>query len=425
MEQNSGHERLKVISPTLREVELEISPEEVKKDYEKVLADYVSSVRLPGFRKGRAPKEMVQRMFEAEIREAVLDNLIPENLKQELASLDVAPASLPTVKSIDFDLEKGVKYRVAFEIWPEFELPENYLKKRLNQEEVSVEESEIQEVLKNIQENAAEYLPVADRGVVDGDYVVLEIQGKDIKEKKFLPVEKVVVLAGHEENEKSLNTELPGMKPGEEKKFVIEYPDDYGQKKFAGKEIEYRIRVLEIKEKKLPEINDELARTVEENSGLEALKEKISQDLKNQKQSEANNRLVNGFLAKLAEEVNLVLPESVIKEEAQAIITRQFREEELKKVPAELWPRIAEQARKQAESSLKNHLLLRKIAEREGISVSEAEFEEELKKISGERNIPLSRVRAALNKENREEEMRLNMLFRKTVDFLLDKVIIK
>jgi trigger factor len=425
MEQNSDHHRLKVISPTLREVDLEISPDEVKREYEKVLGDYVSRVRLPGFRKGHAPREMVQKMFEAEIKEAVLDNLVPENLRQELAALNIAPVSLPTVKSIDFDLEKGVRYRVAFEIWPEFQLPENYLAKKLNQEEAGVEESEIQQVLKNIQENAAEYLPVTDRGVVDGDYVVLEIQGKDVKGKKYLPVEKVVVLAGHPENEKSLNAELPGMRPGEEKKFAVKYAEDYGQKKFAGREIEYRIKVLEIKEKKLPELNDELARTVEETSGLEALKEKISHDLKKQKQSEANDRLINSFLGKLAEEINLTLPESVIKEEAQAIISRQFSEEELKKVQREMWPRIAEQARKQAESSLKSHLLLRKIAEKEGISISEGEFEGELKKISGERNIPLSRLRTALSKDDREEELRLNLLLRKTVDFLLDKVIIK
>ncbi|MBC7361250.1 MAG: trigger factor [Candidatus Aminicenantes bacterium] len=425
MEQNPNLDRLKVISPTVREIDLEISSDEVKKEYEKVLKDYVSKVKLPGFRKGHAPKEMVQRMFEDEIKEAVLDNLIPESLRRELEALKVVPVNVPTVKSIDFDLDKGVRYQVAFEVWPEFELPENYLEKKIKREDVRVGEAEIDQVLKNIQENAAEYLPVTDRGVTSGDYVVVEIQGKDVRAKKFMPVEKVVVLAGHPENEKQLNEALLGMKPGEEKIFTVNYPEDYQQKKFAGKQIEYRIKVLEIKEKKLPELNDEFARTVDEVSSLEALKDRIRQDLVKHIESEANDRAINEFLEKLAAEINLTLPESMIKEEAQAIISRQFREDELKKIPQELWPRIAEQARKQAEISLRNHLLFRKIAEKEGISVSETEFEEELKKVSEERKIPLNRLKAALSQDDRKEEWKLNLLLRKTVDFLIDKVIIK
>jgi trigger factor len=425
MEQNPKNDRWKAGSPTLRQIDLEISAEEVKNEYEKVLKDYVSKVKLPGFRQGHAPREMVQRIFEAEIKEAVLDNLIPDSLRRELEALNIIPVSLPTVKSIDFDLEKGVKYQVAFEVWPEFQLPENYLEKKVKREEMKVEETEIDQVLKNIQQKAAEYLPVADRGVVNDDYVVLEIQGKDVQSKKYLPVEKVVVLAGHSENEKQLNEALPAMKPGEEKRFTVNYPKDYREKKFAGKEIEYRIKVLEIKEKRLPELNDEFARSVEEVSGLEALKEKIRQDLQKQRQAEVNNRLINEFLGKLAVEIDLTLPESLIKEEAQTIISRQFGEDELKKIPQELWPRLAEQARKQAESSLKNHLLLRKIAEKEGISVSEVEFEEELKKISEEQNLPLNRLKSALSQDDRKEEWKVNLLLRKTVDFLVDKIIIK
>lgn len=425
MEQNSNQDRLKVVSPTLREIDLEISSAEVKKEYERVLKDYVARVKLPGFRKGYAPREMVERMFQEEIKEAVLDNLLPENLRRELESLQVVPVNVPTVKSIDFDLDKGIKYQVSFEVWPEFSLPENYLEKKVKREEVKIEDSEIDQVLKNIQEKAAEYLPVVDRGVADGDYVVVEIQGKEAQSKKYMPVEKIVVLAGHPENDKQLNEALLGMKPGEEKNFSVSYPEDFKQKKFAGKEIEYRVKVLEIKEKKLPEINDEFAKTVDQVSSLEELKNKIREDLLKHLEEEANNKALNEFLEKLAAEINLTLPESMIKEEAQAIISRQFREDELKRIPQELWPGIAEEARKQAEISLRNHLLFRKIAEKEGISVSDAELEEELKKISEERQIPLNRLKAALEQDDRKEEWKLNLLLRKTVDFLKDKVIIK
>ncbi|MGB9894258.1 MAG: trigger factor, partial [Candidatus Saccharicenans sp.] len=312
MEQEQNFGAIKIISPTVRELDLEIPPDEVKQEYEKVLKDFVGRVKLPGFRKGYAPKDMVQRMFGAEIQEAVLDHLIPESLKKKLESLKVNPVNIPTVKSVDFDLEKGIKYQVAFEVWPEFELPVDYLEKKIKQEEAQVDEAEVEKVLNNIRENAAEYSPVTDRGVQSGDYVVIEIQGKDPATKKFMPVEKIVVLAGHSENEAKLNEVLPEMKISEEKTFTIKYPEDYQQKKFAGKEIEYRIKVLEIKEKRLPELNDDFARTVAEVSGLQALKDKISQDLLRHKQSELKDKAINEFLEKLAAEINLTIPESLV-----------------------------------------------------------------------------------------------------------------
>ena len=231
MEQNPPEERLKVISPVVRELEVNIPPEEVKKEYEKTVNNYVSKARLPGFRQGHAPREMVARMFAAEIKDALLDNLVPEYLKRELEALGVVPVNVPAVRSLDFDLEKGIKFQVSFEVWPAIDLPANYLDNKVKQEEVKIEEKEVEEVLKNLQENAVEYLPVNDRTVLNDDYVVIEIQGKDVEAKKFLPVEKVVVLAGHSENEPQLNEALIGLGQGEEKTFEVAYPSDYPQKK--------------------------------------------------------------------------------------------------------------------------------------------------------------------------------------------------
>jgi len=425
MEQNLADERLKVISPVVRELQIDIPPEEVKKEYEKVVSNYVSKARLPGFRQGHAPREMVARMFAAEIKDALIDNLVPEYLKRELEARSVVPVNVPTVKSLDFDLDKGIKFQVSFEVWPAIELPANYLDNKVKQEEVKVEETEVEEVLKRLLENAAEYLPVNDRPVAPDDYVVIEIQGKDIETKKFMPAEKVVVLAGHPENEPQLNQALLGMRQGEEKTFEVSYSSDYPQKKFAGKNIEYHIKVIEIKEKKLPDLNDEFARSIDQVEGLEELRQKIHQDLRQHRQQEAADRALNEFLEKLAAEINLTLPESLIKEEAEAIIQRQFREDDWNKMAGELRQQVEEQARKQAEKNLKNHLLLRKIIEKEGLQVSEQEYEEDIKKIAEQRNIPLSQLKSALAQEEREEEWKFNLLLQKGIDFLKDQIIIK
>jgi|YNPBryunderm2012_1023409.scaffolds.fasta_scaffold00013_5 trigger factor len=427
MENNTSQtqEKIKILSPTEREVNLEIAPERVKQEYEKVLKDYVARVKLPGFRKGYAPKNMVQKMFDSEIKETVLENLINENLWQELGNLKVIPVSLPTVKSVDFDLDKGIVYQVSFEVWPEIKLPADYLEKKVEKEKIEVKDEEVERVLEKIREESVEYLPVSGRGVQDGDYVVIEIQGREVASKRLMPAEKIVVLAGHQENEPQLNQALAGLEPGQENNFTVRYPEDYREKRFAGKEIDYRIKVLEIKEKKIPELNDEFARTVDaEVEGLEGLKEKIRQDLARHLEEEAREVALNKYLEKLAEEINLTLPRSPVEEEAQALISREIPENVFQKMPPDLKEKVMAQVRARAEANLKKHLLMRKIASQEGLTVSDEELEAEIKRISENRNIPFDQLKAALKKEDREKDWRLNLLLRKTFDFLASKVII-
>ncbi len=427
MENNTSQtqEKIKILSPTEREVNLEIAPERVKQEYEKVLKDYVARVKLPGFRKGYAPRNMVQRMFDSEIKETVLENLINENLWQELGNLKVIPVSLPTVKSVDFDLDKGIVYQVSFEVWPEIKLPADYLEKKVEKEKIEVKDEEVERVLEKIREESVEYLPVSGREVQDGDYVVIEIQGREVASKRLMPAEKIVVLAGHQENEPQLNQALAGLEPGQENNFTVRYPEDYREKRFAGKEIDYRIKVLEIKEKKIPELNDEFARTVDpEVEGLEGLKEKIRQDLARHLEEEAREGALNKYLEKLAEEINLTLPRSPVEEEAQALISREIPENVLQKMPPDLKEKVMAQVRARAEANLKKHLLMRKIASQEGLTVSDEELETEIKRISENRNIPFDQLKAALKKEDREKDWRLNLLLRKTFDFLASKVII-
>ena len=427
MENNASQnqEKIKILSPTEREVNLEIAPERVKQEYEKVLKDYVARVKLPGFRKGYAPRNMVQRMFDSEIKETVLENLINENLWQELGNLKVIPVSLPTVKSVDFDLDKGIVYQVSFEVWPEIKLPADYLEKKVEKEKIEVKDEEVERILEKIREESVEYLPVSGRGVQDGDYVVIEIQGREVASKRLMPTEKIVVLAGHQENEPQLNQALAGLEPGQENNFTVRYPEDYREKRFAGKEIDYRIKVLEIKEKKIPELNDEFARTVDaEVEGLEGLKEKIRQDLARYLEEEAREVAINKYLEKLADEINLTLPRSPVEEEAQALISREIPESVFQKMPPDLKEKVMAQVRARAEANLKKHLLMRKIASQEGLTVSDEELEAEIKRISENRNIPFDQLKAALKKEDREKDWRLNLLLRKTFDFLASKVII-
>ena len=116
--------------------------------------------------------------------------------------------------------------------------------------------------MEEIRTRAAEYVPVEGRGVADGDYAVVEMQGRDKRTKRLLPVEKAVVLAGHAENEPALNEKIMGMMPGEERSFEVAYPKEHPNRRVAGKEIAYSLKVRELKEKKLPALDDEFAKSL-------------------------------------------------------------------------------------------------------------------------------------------------------------------
>jgi len=416
---------IKIISPTKREIELEVPPEEVSQEFEKVLTQYVSRAKLHGFRMGKAPRDLVKRMFYSEIRSSVLDSLAPRAIAEEFRAHNISPISVPVIT--DYQLEEGkpFHFKAAFEVWPGFELPE-YQKLRLKKKEISIKEEEIVQSLESLRQRSAEYIPMEGRGVVDGDYVVAEIQGKDLKTKKSFPKEKVVILAGNLDNEKGVNENLIGLKTDEERNFTISYGKDHKNKKLAGKDVEYRLKVISIKEKKIQEINDEFAKSLGEYENLKDLKAKIQEELLASKEKETRRELTEEIMDQISQNLSLELPESMVEQEFRSLLNRLLTSYSQQGINLDnkAIESIQADTRKQAEKNLKNHLILKKISEKEGLAVTEEEVDEELKNIAKANNLPLAKVVDSFNQEGRREDLKDNLLIKKTVDFLIRCAII-
>ena len=257
---NEKQEKIKVKIATpnssKRELEIEVPSEEAAREFERVLDDYVSRARLDGFRRGKAPRDMVKRLFYADIKNSVVEGLAPKALRESLQAEKINPITTPLISEISYQEGSPFLFKATVEVLPDFELPP-YKKTKVKKREVKVEDEEVERSLEELRQKSAEYLPVEGRGVADGDYVVLEWKGKDVKTKRLLPTEKVLVLAGHPDNEKLLNENLMGLKPQEMCAFVVSYPADHPQKKLSGRTLEYDIKVISIKEKKVPEMSDD------------------------------------------------------------------------------------------------------------------------------------------------------------------------
>ena len=415
--------RLVDVSPSRKEIELEIPPDEVLKEYEKILGEYVGKVKLSGFRQGHAPREMVRSLFDHDIKHDVYDSLIPRVLEEEMRGLGLNPVNVPVLRDLKHEDGQPLRCTAAFEVLPDFELPD-YRTIQVPVRTPEVVEEDVDKILEDIRARAAEYVPVEGRGVGDGDYAVVEMQGRDRRTNRLLPVEKAVVLAGHAENEPALNAKITGMKAGEDGAFEVAYPKDHPNRRVAGKDIAYSLKVKEVKEKKLPELNDEFARTVGTPEGLKDLREKVRKELVEAREKAGRNETASAVLAEVAKRVSLELPESVVEQESLAVLKRFLSASRDRRIAPEALEGLKAQARRQAEDHLKNHLILEKIAKKEGFGVSEEEIQAEIRDLAKANHVSEPYLAEMIKREERREELVETLLFRKTVDFLVKTAII-
>lgn len=408
------------LSGTQKEIHAELRAEDVGLEYERILEEYAGRVKLKGFRQGKAPKGMVKQMFAPEIRKAVLDSLIPRVLEEVQESHAVRPAGVPVINDISYDEGQPLRFKAVVEVWPEFDLPP-YKQIKVRKKDIDTSDEDVQRALEELRDKSAEYMPADGRGAAEGDYVVIELQGKDRKTKKLMPTEKAVVLVGHKDNDPAINENLPGLKSQEERTFIHAYPADTKNKKLAGREIEYRIKVISIKERRVPELNDDFAKTLGEYDNLAAVKEKIRQEIQKAREETGRRETAEEILQAVVEKASIELPASPVDDEAEAVLKNILSSAPRHNLSQEAWAELRSRAREQAEKNLKRHLVLRKIAEIEAIKVEEEDVDKEIRTLAKENNIPLDRAQEAVNRES----LKRSLLLRRTVDFLVEKAIIE
>ncbi|MEW5901993.1 MAG: trigger factor, partial [Acidobacteriota bacterium] len=169
--------RVTVLSSSKRELEVEVAAAEVVKEWDKVLGEYSSRARVAGFRRGKAPKEMVKRLFYSDLKDAVIESLVPRALRESLRAENIAPLGTPRINELVFREGEPFRFKAVVEVLPDFELP-IYRKIRVKTREVKVEDEEVARSLEELRQKSAEYEPVEGRGVTDGDYVVVEWKGR-------------------------------------------------------------------------------------------------------------------------------------------------------------------------------------------------------------------------------------------------------
>ncbi len=403
-----------------REIELEIPAEEVSKSMEKIARDIARVARVPGFRPGKAPVTLIRRRFADDIKSEVLQSLIPERIEKALEEQKLVPVTRPQVDHVDFPEAGPVKFRAVFEVFPEFELGE-YKGLEVEVDAVEVTDDDVTKTIEEMRSRAATLLPVEGRALADGDFAVLKLIGAPEGGGEPVQAENVLCHIGAEETMEAFNTNLRGARPGDKKQFDAAYPADYPDPKLSGKSFHYTVDIIGVKEKKLPELNDEFAKDVEAAS-LDDLRAKIRQNLEAERDHRQREQAEQKLIEVLIAQHDFPVPEALVEHQQDARLERVVRSLAGQGVDPRAvnvdWVSLRQRQRERAVGDVKAEMLLDKVATAENIEVSEEEFEQQMAHLAEHSGETAQAFRARLTKQGSLDRMKSKLRSDKTLEWL-------
>jgi len=411
-----------------RELELEISAEEVSKASEKVAKEFAKMARVPGFRPGKAPISLIKRRFAEDIKGEVLQTLVPETVEKAVAEQKLTPVSQPQVDKLEFKEGEPVKFRASFDVMPEFTLA-NYKNLEIEMPEMNLTDEDVSKTLAEMQQRAAAFTPVEGRTVENDDFVQVKLHGTPEGEGDPLDAESVLCHVGAEETMEPFNENLRGANVGDHKDFDVNYPADYPDAKLAGKLFHYSVDVLGIKTKKLPELNDEFAKDVSDATSLDELKTKIKESLEHERdhrQKDLQREKVIGELVKLHD---FPVPESLVEHQMDVRLERVVRSLAQQGVDPRAvnidWVTLRKRQEDRAKDDVKAELVIDRIATEEKIDATDEELDHELEHMAGHSGESAEVLRARLTKQGALDRMKAKLRSDKTIDWLAQNASVK
>ncbi|MGB0035761.1 MAG: trigger factor [Candidatus Acidiferrales bacterium] len=408
-----------------RELELEIPAENVQKAAEKVARDLARVARIPGFRPGKAPVTLIRRRFAEDIQGEVLQSLVPEFLEKTLGEKNLIPVTRPEVDKVEFKEGEPLKFRAVFEVLPEFELGD-YKNVEVQVDAIEIGDAQVDKTIEELRERAATFVPVEGRAAKDGDYVLMKLKGTPVGGGDPVEADNILCHLGAEETLESFTENLRGASAGETKKFRSEYPQDYPDAKLAGKTYDYSVEVQGIKEKKLPELNDEFAKDATGEAGgvttLAELRTKIRTNLDAAKEHQQGSQAREKILDTLVKRHDFPVPEALVEQQMDVRLERVVRSLSAQGVDPRAvnvdWVSLRKRQRDRSVDDVKAELLLDRIATAEKIEATEEDLEKEIAMLAERSGESAPALRARLTKQGALDRMNSKLRSDKTIEWL-------
>ena len=425
-----AHQHGPVLNPDCtRELVLDIPAEEVAKAYKQVTGNYRKYAKIPGFRAGKVPESVVKRRYATEIRKDVIDGLLPERFNKAVDDLGVRPVGQPQVTELTVDDGAPLHVKAVFEYIPEFSI-DGYQDVTVPKPSVEITEEEFQAELTQLRDSRATVEPVEeDRPLVDGDWAQITYTGQIEGEADAAPIagEDTLVEIGGKDTVEAFSSALQGAKPGQELKAEVIYPADYSEAKLAGKTVAYDVEVKAIKKRTLPELDDDFAKELGAYESLADLETRIRENLAARKRRAIEGETKDRLFAALTARYSFPIPESMVQEQIDARLDRGLRAlaaqgmdtEQMRKLD---FGRLRAAQRQSASAEVQTYILLDRIAQEEGVTVSDEEFDRELQLAALQSREPLDALKVRLTQDGGLARIREQLRREKTASLLYERL---
>ena len=413
------------LSETKKSVAVEIPSDIVDAHIDRVARSYSRQARIPGFRQGKVPPTLIKKRFREQILHDVAHDLIPRAIDEALRERGLEPVDTPDVKDVSLDEGQALRFTATFETLPPIEPgPLNTIS--LTRPAVTLEDGAVEKTLEQLRTRAARYEPVEGRGAETGDTVTLDIERKPIAEgEKADHHHDVVVELGGKANPPGFDEQLLGLSAGTQKSFTIHYPDDYAVKEMAGTSVDYEVNVKDIRKRALPALDDEFAKDVGEFETLQALRDRIEQDLQREAESEADRNLRGALMKELAGRVTVDIPDSLVERELDRRteeFARRLMDQNIDPRRANIdWDQFRDSQRDASRESVKSALVLDEISRRDNVTVSEEDIEKDVAQYAERSGLTPAAVRARLEKDGALSRLAAGLRREKTMDYVLSQ----
>ena len=419
------------VSPTRKEIKIEIEPAQIRSAYDRISQQYSKAANVPGFRPGHAPTSVVRTRYKSEIRSEVLRELIPEAINSAIREHSLNALGEPNVEvdnTAAFERlgEEPLTLTVGLEVLPEVQLAD-YKGLEVDRRKRPITDEDVDRMIESLRESSASLQPVEDRASELGDTVTVNARGNFVEEpeEEEIKVDDVEVVLGGPGVQKEFTENLMGVRADESRTFQVEYPADFSSPGLAGKKVEYTTDVISVRKKELPELDDEWVKSLGgELESVEMLKTKVREDLEARATVESDHLLRDEVMKKLLEAHHFEVPESLVAHQTRhrlETVANQMMQRGIDPRNPEInWEGAQQEIRGQAEEDVRATMLLEKIAEVENISVSEEEVEAEIEAIATASRQSKEQVRAALTKDGGERSIAHRLRNRKALDLLVE-----
>ena len=419
------------VSPTRKEIRIEIDPAQIRDAYDRISKQYSKEASVPGFRPGHAPTSVVRTRYKSEIRSEVLRELIPEAVNNAITEHSLNALGEPNVEldnttALEKLGEEPLTIKVGVEVLPEVQLAD-YKGLEVSRRKRPINEADVDRMIDGLRHSSASLQPVEDRASELGDTITVNARGNFVEEpeEEEIKVDDVEVVLGGPGVQKEFTENLTGVRADETRTFQVEYPADFTSPGLAGKKVEYVTEVTSVRKKELPELDEEWVKSLGGDfESVDALKTKVREDLEARATAESDHLLREEIMKKLLDAHKFEVPESLVAHQTQYRLETVAREMMGRGIdprnPEINWEGAHEEVKGQAEEDVRATMLLEKIAEVENIFVSDEEVEAEIDRVATASRQSKEQVRAALTKNGGERSIAHRLRNHKALDLLVE-----